>query len=103
MWVALQPPGQLSLEVLHRRDRDRSLLPVLVVCQGVEQFLLSVQLLQLVVEVEEFCQVESVCRRGQLLQQSIGQKGGIGEVDTSLKFQKKSKFGRNWNFSQTCT
>ena len=56
-----------------------------------EELLLPVQLLQLVVEVEELCQVEGVRRRCQLLQQRIRQERGIGEVDTSLEENQVTK------------
>ena len=42
-----------------------------------EELLLLVQVLQLVVEVEELGQVEGVGGCCQLLQQRVGQKGGV--------------------------
>ena len=56
----------------------------LVVCQGVQELLLLVQLLQVVVEVEELRQVERVCRRRQFLQQRVWQERRVWQVDTSL-------------------
>ena len=48
-----------------------------MVFQRVEELLLLVQVLQLVVEVEELGQVEGVGGCCQLLQQRVGQEGGV--------------------------